>query len=170
MGGELMADKRKAHRPSKPRNVREREDELDAFAALARMRREGLTASQAAEVEGTTIANLEKYVGPALNKRGRDYVAKPSDDLLRPPLLHVDSKGLQWIDVRGSKTAKLISRYWRAFDEALKGKPKDLKKFENESIPGTKHKFLTDLKTIRQLQDAGVLEGIKEIYWHGRRR
>jgi hypothetical protein len=165
-----MADKRKARRPSKPRNVREREDELDAFAALARMRRKGLTASQAVEVEGTTIANLEKYVGPALNKRGRDYVAKPSDDLLRPPMRFLDVKGVRWIDVRGSKAASLISYYWKAVGAALKGEPKDLKKFDKRLLPGTKLEFFTNLKAIRHLQDAGELEGIKEIYWHGRRR
>jgi hypothetical protein len=164
-----MAHKRRL-RPRKPRSVRQREDELDAFAALALMRREGLTASQAVEVEGTTIANLEKYVGPALNKRGRDYVAKPSDDLLRPPMRFLDAKGVRWIDVRGSKAASLIGHYWNAVGAALNGEPRDLKKFEHTFLPGTKLEFFTNLKAIRHLQDAGELEGIKEIYWHGRRR
>jgi hypothetical protein len=134
------------------------------------MRREGLTASQAVEVEGTTIANLEKYVGPALNKRGREYVAKSSDDLLRPPMRFLDAKGLRWIDVRGSKAASLIGEYWNAVDAALNGKPKDLKKFENRLLPNTNLEFFANPKAIRHLQDAGELEGIKEIYWHGRRR
>lgn len=164
-----MADNRSI-RPRKPRNVREREDQLDAFAALALMRREGLPASQAVEVEVTTIANLEKYVGSALNRRGRDYVAKPSDDLLRPPMRFLDAKGVRWIDVRGSKAASLIGEYWNAVDAALNGKPKDLKKFENRLLTGTKLKFLTSPKAIQHLKDAGELEGIKEIYWHGRRR
>ncbi len=152
-----MSDKRGV-RPRKTRNVREREDELDAFAALALMRREGLTASQA--VEGTTIATLEKYAGPALNKRGRDYVAKLSDDLLRPPMLFLDSKGVRWIDVYGSKAASANSKFWNAINAALNGKPQALKRFENQSLPGTKLKFFTNLKAIQHLQDAGELEGI----------
>jgi hypothetical protein len=169
VGGKAMAHKRTI-RSHKPRNVREREDELGAFATLALMRREDLPASQAVVVEGTTIANLEKYVGPALKKRGKDYVAKPSDDLLRPPMLFLDSKGVRWIDVYGSKAASANGQYWNAVNAALNRKPRDLKKFENTFLPGTKLKFLTDPKALRRLQDAGQLENIKEIYWHGRRR
>jgi len=164
-----MARKRRI-RPHKPRSVREREDELDAFAVLARMRRENLTASQAVEIESTTIPNLERHVGAALKKRGKDYVALPSDDLLRPPMRFLDAKGVRWIDVRGSKAASLIGYYWNAVGAALNGEPRDLKKFEHTFLPGTKLEFFTNLKAIRHLQDAGELEGIKEIYWHGRRR
>ena len=164
-----MADKRRI-RPRKPRNVREREDELDAFATLALMRRKDWPASRALEEEGNTEANLEKHVGPALRKRGKDYVALPSDDLLRPPMRFLDAKGVRWIDVRGSKAASLISYYWNAVGAALNGKPRDLKKFDNTFLPGTKLEFFTNLKAIRHLQDAGELEGIKELYWHGRRR
>jgi hypothetical protein len=164
-----MAHKRRI-RSHKPRNVREREDELDAFAALALMRRENLTASQAVEIESTTIPNLERHVRPALKKRGSDYVALPNDDLLRPPMRFLEAKGVRWIDVRGSKAASLIGEYWNAVDAALSEKPRDLKKFDNTLLPGTKLNFLTNLKAIQHLQDAGELEGIKEIYWHGWRR
>ncbi len=154
----------------KPRNVREREDELDAFATLALMKRENLPASRALEVEGNTKENLEKYVGPALRKRGKDYVALPSDDLLRPPMRFLDAKGVRWIDVRGSKAASLLGYYWNAVGAALNEEPRDLKEFEHTFLPGTKLEFFTNLKAIRHMQDAGELEGIKEIYWHGRRR
>lgn len=163
-----MSGKRRTSRPT-PRNARERNDQLDAFAALALMRREGLPASQAVEVENTTIAKLEKYVGPALSKRGKDYVAKPVDDLIRP-MLWLDSKGVQQIEIRGSKIASLNGQYWNAIDDALKGVRSALKRFEGRTVPGTKLTFLTDLKVLRHLQDAGQLENIKEIYWHGRRR
>lgn len=163
-----MARKRRTN-AAKPRTARERDDQLDAFAALALMRREGLSASRAVEVEGTSIAKLEKYVGPALSKRGRDYVAKPTDDLVRP-MLWLDSKGVQQIEIRGSKTASLNGQYWNAIDDALKGVRNALKGFEGRTVPGTKLTFLTDLKVLRHLQDAGQLENIKEIYWYGRRR
>jgi hypothetical protein len=87
-----------------PHTAREREEQRDALAALARMRRENLPASEAVDIEGTSIAKLEKYVGPALQRRGKDYVARPSDDLVRPPMLILDSKGVRPIEVRGSIT------------------------------------------------------------------
>jgi len=163
-----MADKRGVP-PHTPRSAREREDQLDAFAALKLMRREGLSAPQAVEVEGTTIANLERYAGSALRKIGKDYVAKPIDDLVRP-MWWLDSSGLQPIEIRGSKAASLNGQFWNAVDEALKGKRGALRGFEGKTLPGTKLKFLTDLRIIRRLQDAGQLDNIKEIYWHGRRR
>jgi hypothetical protein len=149
--------------------VRERENQRDAFAALALMRRQGLPASEAVKVEGTTLANLEKYVGPALKKRGDDYVAKPSDDFVRRMLVP-DPRGLRHEEIRGSKAASLVGKYWNALDEALKGNPAALKQFRGKTIPGTDLGFLTDKKSIERLQDAGQLENIREIYWHGRRR
>src|SRR5579863_239408 len=110
-----MADKRGV-RPHTPRNAREGEDQLNAFAALKLMRREGLSALRAVEVEGTTISNLERYAGSALRKVGKDYVAKPIDDLVRP-MWWLDSSGLQPIEIRGSKAASLNGQFWNAVDD-----------------------------------------------------
>ena len=153
-----------------PRNAREKEEQADALAALARMKRENSYASEAIEIEGTSFVKLEKYVGPALQRRGKDYVALPSDDLVRPPMLILDSKGVRPIEVRGSKAASSIGEYWNAIDDALQGSPSALKKFKSKKIPGTQIEFLTDIKQIHVLQDAGQLENIKQIYAHGRRR
>jgi len=139
-----MADRRRI-RPRKPRNVREREDQQDAFAALSLMRRQGVPASDAVKVAGTTLANLQKYVGPALTKRGRDYAAKPSDELVRRMLLP-DPRGVRQVEIRGSKAASLVGTYWNALDEALKGNPAALKQFKGRTIPGTDLTFLTDKK------------------------
>jgi hypothetical protein len=163
-----MASKRRTNRPT-PRNAKERNDQLDALAALKLMRREGLSAHRAVEIEGTTVPNLERYAGSALRKVGKDYVAKPIDDLVRP-MLWLDSRGVQPIEIRGSKAASLNGQFWNAVDDALKGKRSALKGFEGRTLPGTKLKFLTDFRIIRRLQDAGQLDNIKEIYWHGRRR
>lgn len=149
---------------------RERENQLDAFAALALMRREGLSASSAAKVEGTTVKNILKYVRRAVRKRGKDYFAKPSDRLLRPPMFAIDRYGMRPIVVRSSRAASLIGRYFNAVDDALKGKPAALREFRGKKIPYNKLKFLTNVKTLRRLQDAGVLDNLKDIYWHGRKR
>lgn len=103
-----MSRKRKT-RGFGPRNARERADQLDAFAALAPMRREGLPASLAAKAEGVSVRKIRKYVGSALRKRGNDYVATPSDRLLRPPMVGLDAKGTRPIVVRSSKAGEYLS-------------------------------------------------------------
>jgi hypothetical protein len=153
-----------------PRNARERADQLDAFAALALMRRERLSASLAAKAEGISVRKILKYVGSALRKRGKDYVAKPSDRLLRPPMIALDAEGTRPVVVRSSKAASLNGRYWNAVDDALKGKTAALKKFRGKKIPYNRIKYLTNLKTLKLLADAGLLKDIKEIYWRGRKR
>jgi hypothetical protein len=158
------------YRAATPHTSREREEQGDAFAALARMRREKMSASRAAKREGISLKKLVKYVGPALRKRGRRFEATPSDRLLRQPMTALDAKGIRPIVVRGSKAATENARYWNAVDSALKGKRSALKEFRGKKIPYNKLKYLTNLKTLRRLQDAGVLENIKEIYWRGRKR
>jgi hypothetical protein len=152
-----------------PRTAREREDQLDAFAALKLMRREGLTAKHAAKVEGTTLKKMQKFVGAALRKRRKDYVAVPSDRLIRR-LKTVDARGIRLIVVRSSKAASLVGRHWNAVDDALKGKPAALRWFRGKKIPYNKLKFFTNLKALYRLQDGGFLDNLKDIYWSGRKR
>lgn len=161
----------KPRKPSRRLNTkREEEDRLDAFAALALMRREGLSAHSAAQAEGTTVRNILRHVRPALRKQGKNYFAKPSDRLNHPPMTVIDSHGMRPVVVRSSRAASLIGRYFNAVDDALKGKPSALKEFRGKKVPYNKVKFLTNLKTLRKLEDAGVLANLKDIYWHGRKR
>jgi hypothetical protein len=148
---------------------REEEDRLDALAALALMRREKLPASFAAEAEGTSVEKMRKYIGSALRRRGKDYVARPSDRLVRR-MITFDARGTRPIVVRSSKAASLVARHLNAVDDALKGKPSALREFRGKKIPYNKGKFLTNMRTLRRLQDAGLLEKIKDIYWRGRKR
>ncbi len=150
-----------------PRNAREREDQRDAFAALALMRREGFKAKRAAKAEHTTVKKMRKYLGPALEKRGDDYVARPSDRLTRP-LTAIDAKGTRPIVVQSSKAASQVGRYFNAVDDALNGKPSALKKFRGKKIPYNNLKFLTNLKTLRRLKDAGVLDNRDSVRWRAK--
>jgi hypothetical protein len=160
----------KRRKPSRRRNTkREVENRLDALAALALMRRERLSAKLAAQAEGTTVKNIRKYAGSALRKRGKDYVARRSDRLIRT-MNAIDRKGLRPIVVRSSKAASKMGRYFNAVDDALNGKPSALKEFRGKKIPYNKLKFLTDVKTLHRLQEFGLLENLKDIYWHGRKR
>jgi hypothetical protein len=158
------------HKPSRRRNAkREEENRLDALAALALMRREGLSAKLAAQAEGTTVKNIRKHAGRALRKRGKDYVARPSDRLIRT-MNAIDKKGLRPIVVRSSKAASKMGRYFNAVDDALNGKRSGLKEFRGKKIPYHNLKFLTNVKTLQRLQEFGLLDNLKDIYWHGRKR
>jgi len=148
---------------------REEEDRLDALAALKLMRREGFTAKQAAQVENTTLRKMRKYVGAALRKRGKDYIAKPSDHLVRR-VKTLDARGIRFIVVRSSKAASTVGRHLNAIDDALKGKPSALRKFRGKKVPYNKIKFFTNVKALHRLQDAGLLDNLKDFYWHGRKR
>jgi len=164
------ASRIKQRKPSRRRDTkREVENRLDALAALALMRREGLSARLASEADGTTVKNIRKYAGSALCKRGKDYVARPSDRLVRT-LTAIDALGTRPIVVRSSKAASTMGRYFNAVDDALKGKRSALKEFQGKKIPYNKLKFLTNVKTLRRLTDAGLLDNLKDIYWHGRKR
>ena len=169
-----MTRKRKSRvkppKPSRRRNAkREEENRLDALAAIALMRREGLSARLAAQAEGTTVKNIRKHAGSALRKRGKDYVARRSDRLIRT-MNAIDKKGLRPIVVRSSKAASKMGRYFNAVDDALNGKPSALKEFRGKKIPYNKLIFLTNVKTLHRLQEFGLLDNLKDIYWHGRKR
>ncbi len=163
-----MSRKRKT-RDAIPRNARDRAAQRDALAALNLMRKERLSASLAARAEGVSVRTIRKYVGSALRKRGKDYVARPSDHIVRA-LTTLDARGKRPTIVRSFKAASLIGRYWNAIDDALKGKPSALKEFRGRKIPYNNRKFLTNLKTLHRLVDADLLDNLKDIYWHGRRR
>ena len=168
-----MTRKRKSRaskpRPSRKRNIKRDNDRRDALAALALMRREGLSARLAAQAEGTTVKNIRKHAGSALRKRGKDYVARRSDRLIRT-MNAIDKKGLRPIVVRSSKAASKMGRYFNAVDDALKGKPSALKEFRGKKIPYNKLIFLTNVKILHRLQEFGLLDNLKDIYWHGRKR
>lgn len=74
------------------------------------MRREGLSASSAAEAEGATVKKMVKYIRPAVRKCRKEYFAKPSDRLSCPPMAVIDSHGMRPVVVRSSKAASLIGQ------------------------------------------------------------
>jgi hypothetical protein len=102
-----------------------------------------LPASEAVKAEDTTIANLEKYVGPGLKRRGKDYVATPADDFTRVMLVP-DAKGVRPVEIPGSKAASQVGHYCNVLSDALAGRRSALKEFQGKTIPGTEVKFLTE--------------------------
>jgi hypothetical protein len=95
----------------------QREANRAAFHALALMR-DGRSRAEAVRRAGTTPAAMMRHVGPALQKRGRRWIAMPADRLLRVMQV-LGEDGPAEVSIRGSRVASLISSHWAAIDHYL---------------------------------------------------
>lgn len=137
-----------------------------ALEALRLMRVDGLPLQRAAEHVGTTPRTMRKYVGVALRKSRGAYHATPHDRLLRP-LAFLTDQGNVTVWVRSSREASVVARYQNAVRFYVQtGDASEMEAYRGQSIRDTNGKtwpFLTDLKTVRRLGNAGVLR-FESIY------
>lgn len=139
---------------------------IRALEALARMRREGLSLTAAAEKESTTARTVIKYVGTAFHKKfsGR-YQAKPFDRFARR-LRFLSPEGQIPITVRSSRTASRIGEYWAAVHHYLRtGNTSRLSEFKGKSVRVRKNEFpfITEPKLLNQIASAGEVT-FEDIY------
>lgn len=151
-----------------PRNKREREQQWDAFDALGVAKRERLTRSQAAAAEGIGEKELDRWTRGAWKRRGKEYVPKGNDRLVRP-LSIPGKKGPELYLAPGSRASSEVSAFYRAVRDARQGKPAALRAFRGKNLPGTKRKYPTNLALLRRLDEAGLLN-VETIYWRKRLR
>jgi hypothetical protein len=137
-----------------------------ALEALARMRRERVSLAQAARDSQTSVKTVTKYVASGLRKiKNGQYRAKPSDRLLRS-LRFLTPEGLIAVDVRGSRKASSIARFWTAVDRYLTtGLADGLTAFRGKSITIGKlrYPFITDPRTLERLGSAGEVR-FEDLY------
>jgi len=130
-----------------------------ALEALALMRREGKSLSQAAREAGTTPAAVRRHVGSELKRERGRYVAKPTDRLYRRMYL-LDEDGKFAIDVYDSRAASMIGEYWAAMQRYLHtGDDRALRSFKRRTIRTGKktYRFLIDTAVIDRLASFGEL-------------
>ena len=128
---------------------------------ISKMRAEGVSLRQASREFGVDPRTVVRLGGPALQKRANGrYAAKASDRLLRV-LVVPTRKGLREVAVRDSRQAGRVAEYWNAVQTFLAtGDPAALRKFRGKHITDANRKripFLTDLKALDRLGNAGVL-------------
>lgn len=155
-------------RNAKPRNAEEAEDRERSLAALARMRREGVSLRAAARAEETDSKTVKRYVGSALlqEKRGR-YRATPYDRIPRT-LNHLTSQRIIPLTVRDSRTASRIAMHSNAVGTYRKtGDSSALAQFKGKSfrVGGVVHRFVTDPDTIDLLEDADLFPAMESLYY-----
>ncbi len=137
-----------------------------ALDAVSRMRHDQLSLSHAARAAGTTVAAIKRHAGPALDQTTRGtYRAKSSDRLVRPMLVPTVG-GPITLDVRDSRSASLLGRYWSAVRQYLEtGDAGPLRKLRGRSITVKKRAYplITDPNALDTLADGGELS-FDDIY------
>ena len=150
-----------------PRNEREVQARVRAFAALARMRREGASLAAASRLEHIKPATVVRHVGSAIrqdNTGGRYHATK--GDRFRRDLQIPTAQGRITIPVYGSKNAENISKYLNAVSHFLRtGDETRLRKFKGKTLKVGKQriKLVTDINQLMRLAEADALR-LDQLY------
>jgi hypothetical protein len=123
------------------------------------MRREGVSASEAAHDQGMKLKTFVNGAGRSLYRSGRGKPWKArSEDQLRFSMTILTPKGRVDVIVRNSRERKLLHEYEsavRMFRADEDGWEQELKKFEGMKISG--YKLITDPKLLVELEEADEL-------------
>ena len=128
-----------------------------SFHAVARVRHDRLSPSQAAREEGTTLATIKKYLPATLRKtRTGRWVVTKSDTYVRVLSLP-GPHGPVIVHAHGSKEAQFASSYLASLKRWTKTeKPYELAPFHGKKVGG--FELITASRTLRALSDAGLLQ------------
>jgi hypothetical protein len=134
--------------------------------ALGFMRREGISASQAAHREKTKLETFRKGAGRTLYRSGpgKPWKAR-GEDQLRFLMTVLTDHGPTEAIVRNSRERKLLHQYesaLRMFRAGEDGAEAALKAFEGRKVGG--HVLVTDLKVLIELEEAGQLDHGEGFY------
>ena len=149
-----MAAKRRRRTKHSRRDPFARERAIDA---INRMRRDGVSLTQAARTAHTTRTTVLRHAKSALRKKGTRYAVTASDRLVRHVRFLTDAGRIE-ISVRGSRTASEIARHMAAVDRYLgSGDIGPLSEFEGRSVRAGRETFpfLTDPDALVRLANAG---------------
>jgi hypothetical protein len=153
--------------------------QLDAYPSAARrnfdksiravglMRREGVSLDAAARREGVPADVFAQFAGGGRGaperrraiERQRDgsYTVRKADRMLRPMRVIEAGVGSVFVDVRGSRAARTVGRYWNAVDHFLTtGDDEPLRRFRGVKVGGVE--LETDPEAIEALAYQGTIE------------
>ena len=128
--------------------------------ALGYMRREGVSASEAAHREKMKLETFRKRAGRYLYRSGRGKPWKArTEDQLRFSMTMLTSRGPLDVIVSKSRERKLLSQYnlaLRTFRAGEDGAEDALKAFKGKMVGG--HPLIVDIKLLIELEEAGQLD------------
>ncbi len=136
----------------------------NALHALSLMRMRGYSLARAARETDLRPEAVRGWVGRSLAKRGRRWVARTSDKLVRVMKV-LTVRGEQAVPIYSSRTASTLGAYHAAVREALRGNVAALRPFRGKAIRSGKQAYplLTRMDTLARLANAGALPEY-EIY------
>ena len=149
-----------ARRPSAASAQAERR----ALRAVSLMRK-GLSRAKAAQRAKTTPRTIQKYAKPAVRRREGTYHALPADQMRRPMRV-LTEEGVTVADVRSSRVASRLAKYWAAVDHYLRtGDRARLRPYEGKRLRAGGHLFalITDPDLLARLAEAGEVR-FEDLY------
>lgn len=154
--------KQRRIRPRKVSLIRARQAITDPriARALSFMRRDGVSASEAARRERMKLKTFQRGAGRFLYRSGpgKPWKAR-SQDQLRFSMTVLTSRGPLDVIVSSSRERKLLSQYnfaLRMFRAGADGAEAALKEFEGKKVGG--HALVTDINLLIELEEAGMLD------------
>ena len=159
-----MPRKRKPGRPVRPSSQASKEAERRAVRAVSLMRK-GLSRKKAAARAGTTPRTIQKYARAAIRRHEGTYHALPTDQMRRPMRV-LTEQGVTVADLRSSRTASRLARYWGAVDHYLRtGDRKRLHFFDGKRLRASGHlfEFITDPVLLARLAEVGEVR-FEDLY------
>ena len=131
----------------------------NALEALSLMRSRGYSLTRAAKEVDLTRQAVRAWTGRSITKKGRRYVARGADKLVRVMAV-LTPRGVQQVPIYDSRAASQLGAYHAAVREALRGNVGALKPFRRRHFrTGGKQgfAFITDLRVLKRLANAGAL-------------
>jgi hypothetical protein len=134
--------------------------------ALGLMRRQGLSASQAARRERMKLETFRRRAGRFLYRSGpgKPWKAR-TEDQLAFSMTVLTTRGPVSVVVRSSRERRLLHRYdfaLRMFRSSEDGAEAALKSFEGMSVGG--QRLITDTEQLIRLEEFGVLDDLETFY------
>jgi CelD/BcsL family acetyltransferase involved in cellulose biosynthesis len=127
--------------------------------------RKGLSRQKAAGRAKTTPRTVQKYAKKVVRRREGVYHALPADQMRRPMRV-LTEQGVAVADVRSSKVATRLSKYWGAVDHYLRtGDKTRLRPYVGKALRASGHRFafVTDPDLLARLAEAGEVR-FEDLY------
>lgn len=139
-----------------------------SLATVALMRRERMSLTKAARIQGSSRRTVLDYARSALRRdRHGEYWALPHDHIRRT-LNFLTPRGTIPVTVHDSRTATDIAEHMNAVRKYVRtGDTSELQRFKDKSFvtAGRVRRFVTDPDVLDELADAGSLSAIETLYY-----
>ena len=121
--------------------------------------RAGSPLSRAVRQEHTTLRAVRTYAPSLVSPTPSGRLEVTPYDRMTRPMRVLTEWGVIVLDIRDSRSASTLGRYWNAVDSALKGDVAALNEFRGKvlTLGKTSFPYITDMNLLRRLHYAGEL-------------